>query len=387
MLETFFEAPFTLKRLRLGPSGRFIDGFAQYLKGKGYSWWTSRRYLRCGAHLGRFLETEARDLRTVDEAILKAFRQHFPRCECPLANGGTTKDSALGARVFVEYLSGIGVATQAAERAGETTSRLLSHPFAAGSSSTRTPPNRLSISIAEVLPSSSLGWGMILPSMSRRVSAPSFSTRHVDQGPVRPRLSFRVYGRFCATWPLSRGAESGSTRRSPPWLVGGLPPCPRVSLSPKLTTSLKRATPRLQWGLATARSFSFSLGSGSAQGMLQDSASATLIGPTGVLWSRGRGDTRSGCHSLKRSAMPYCATWNPGRMSKRTESSCAVSLPLVHCAPHRSPRSSLERCDVPVCPLPALGLTSSDIPRRRTCCVKEPLSTKWGLCCATVPVT
>ncbi|MCP3960145.1 MAG: hypothetical protein GY719_20055 [bacterium] len=119
MLETFFEASFTLKRLRLGPSGRFIDGFAQYLKGKGYSWWTSRRYLRCAAHLGRFLETEARDLRTVDEAILVASRQHFPRCECPLANGGTTKDSALGARAFVEYLSGIGVATQAAERAGE----------------------------------------------------------------------------------------------------------------------------------------------------------------------------------------------------------------------------------------------------------------------------
>ena len=119
MLEIFFEAPFTLGRLRLGPSGRFIDGFSQYLKDKGYSWWTSRRYLRSAAHLGRFLETEAKDLRTVDESVLEAFRQHFPRCECPLANGGAAKDSILGARAFVEYLYGIGIAIQVAERAGE----------------------------------------------------------------------------------------------------------------------------------------------------------------------------------------------------------------------------------------------------------------------------
>ena len=42
MLDTYFKAPFTLKRLRSGPSGPFIDGFAGSLKTAGYSWWTAR---------------------------------------------------------------------------------------------------------------------------------------------------------------------------------------------------------------------------------------------------------------------------------------------------------------------------------------------------------
>ncbi len=119
MLETYFEAPSTLKRLRLGPAGRFIDGFAQSLKEKGYSWWTSRRYLRSAAHLGRFVEVEASDLHAVNEDALESFRQHLPSCKCPQANGGTTEDVVHGARAFTGYLRSIGSAELVHENAGE----------------------------------------------------------------------------------------------------------------------------------------------------------------------------------------------------------------------------------------------------------------------------
>ena len=56
MLDDFFETTFTLHRLRSGPSGPYIDGFAQKLKKEGCSKETARRFLRSAAHIGRFAE-------------------------------------------------------------------------------------------------------------------------------------------------------------------------------------------------------------------------------------------------------------------------------------------------------------------------------------------
>jgi len=51
MLETYFIAPKTLARLRAGPSGSYIDGFAATLKQDSYSRPSAIRYLRAAAHL------------------------------------------------------------------------------------------------------------------------------------------------------------------------------------------------------------------------------------------------------------------------------------------------------------------------------------------------
>jgi integrase len=109
MLESYFGSEETLDRLRSGPSGAYVDGFAQMLNDEGYSWWTGRRYLRSAAHLGRFVEAEGNALSTINVEFLDTFRLHLPRCECPQANGGTTMDVVHGARAFVRYLSSIGV--------------------------------------------------------------------------------------------------------------------------------------------------------------------------------------------------------------------------------------------------------------------------------------
>src|SRR5271166_5697303 len=57
MLETYFAAPKTLERLRAGPSGPYMDGFAASLKRDGYRAATAVRYLRAAAHLGHFLQS------------------------------------------------------------------------------------------------------------------------------------------------------------------------------------------------------------------------------------------------------------------------------------------------------------------------------------------
>ena len=109
MLEFFFEARFTLNRLRSGPSGPFIDCFAGTLKTAGYSWWTARVFLRAAAHFGRFAETQRRGLGEVEWSTLKAFRRHLSTCTCPDTNRGTTPDVVRGARLFLSHLRESGV--------------------------------------------------------------------------------------------------------------------------------------------------------------------------------------------------------------------------------------------------------------------------------------
>jgi hypothetical protein len=108
MLEKYFEAPFTLERLRGGPSGPYIDGFACQLERQGYSWETGRRYLRSASHMGRFCEVKGVALKAVDSKVVRAFEKHLPACRCPQSNGGTTSDVGRGARLFLGYLREIG---------------------------------------------------------------------------------------------------------------------------------------------------------------------------------------------------------------------------------------------------------------------------------------
>ena len=110
MLENFFCAPKTLRRLRTGPSGPYIDGFADELTRAGYSGATAVRYLRAAAHLGYFVHRARADLESVDASTLGAFARHFPRCRCPRSNGGATGYHAyFGARLFQRYLSQLHV--------------------------------------------------------------------------------------------------------------------------------------------------------------------------------------------------------------------------------------------------------------------------------------
>jgi len=77
MLETCFSAPKTLRRLRSGPSGPYIVGFADALEKAGYSKASGIRYLRNAAHLGQFLQRNGDDLAALDARSLQAFRRHL----------------------------------------------------------------------------------------------------------------------------------------------------------------------------------------------------------------------------------------------------------------------------------------------------------------------
>jgi site-specific recombinase XerD len=110
MLENYFCAPKTLRRLRVGPSGPYIDGFADALEREGYAKTAAVRYLRAAAHFGCFVHRRGGVLADVDARALESFGRHFQHCRCPESNGGTTGYHArFGVKLFHRHLVRLGI--------------------------------------------------------------------------------------------------------------------------------------------------------------------------------------------------------------------------------------------------------------------------------------
>lgn len=110
MLENYFCAPKTLRRLRVGLSGPYIDGFADALELDRYANASAIRYLRAAAHFGCFVHRRGGVLADVDARTLDVFGRHFPRCRCSQSNGGTTGYHArFGVKLFHQHLVQVGI--------------------------------------------------------------------------------------------------------------------------------------------------------------------------------------------------------------------------------------------------------------------------------------
>ena len=77
MLERYFTARMTLRRLRFGPSGPYIDRFAAVLERDGYAKAIAKRYLRAAVHLGYFLQQQGKALTDIDSTTPEMFSRHL----------------------------------------------------------------------------------------------------------------------------------------------------------------------------------------------------------------------------------------------------------------------------------------------------------------------
>jgi len=77
MLEKFFSASKSLRRLRGGISGPHIDAFADDLERDGYAPASAVRYIRAAAHLGCYLQRKGDVLSDIDLNILDSFATIF----------------------------------------------------------------------------------------------------------------------------------------------------------------------------------------------------------------------------------------------------------------------------------------------------------------------
>lgn len=110
MLERYFTARMTLRRLRFGPSGPYIDGFAAVLERDGYAKAIAKRYLRAAVHLGYFLQQQGKAITDIDSTTPEVFSRHLATCCCPLSTGeGNNHHPYFGAKRYCDYLVQIGV--------------------------------------------------------------------------------------------------------------------------------------------------------------------------------------------------------------------------------------------------------------------------------------
>ena len=79
MFERFFKTDSTPRRLRNGPAGPFLDGFAESMCAAGYTSETSGCYLHAADHLGQW-----------------AARRGVPRCAPPRLCGVPTRSTHEG---------------------------------------------------------------------------------------------------------------------------------------------------------------------------------------------------------------------------------------------------------------------------------------------------
>lgn len=149
MLETYFSAAKMLGHLRSGPSGPYLDGFAEALERQGYGPETAVRYLRAAAHIGHVMTEQCAGLTDID---LAAFDEHLRTCRCSRAKGGRRNHHTIyGARLFRRHLVEFGVCRprpwwqHPPSRSWSPTSRrgcasIAAHPMLPSGSTPATPP-------------------------------------------------------------------------------------------------------------------------------------------------------------------------------------------------------------------------------------------------------
>ncbi|MCU0619048.1 MAG: tyrosine-type recombinase/integrase [Gemmatimonadaceae bacterium] len=126
MITNYFEASYTLRRLRAPKACTHIDSFAVSLHRAGYARWTIRGYLRAAAHFGRWADGAGLPVAGLDERALVRFRtRHLPTCRCIKRNRGKFADVAAGAALFLAHLRDVGVVPPAPPRPGEPVPPLL----------------------------------------------------------------------------------------------------------------------------------------------------------------------------------------------------------------------------------------------------------------------
>lgn len=113
MLEKYVEKRFVQERFRSSPAGPHIDGFAAALLTAGYAWQTGASCLRHAVHLGRWSATQGIVIGALDEDAIDRFEGHLGMCACPYERAGSHERAGARARVFLEYLREIGVASAA----------------------------------------------------------------------------------------------------------------------------------------------------------------------------------------------------------------------------------------------------------------------------------
>jgi site-specific recombinase XerD len=129
MIERYFSAPKTIRRLRAGLSGPFIDGFAAALQQQRYSPSMVIRSLHAASHFGWFVQRRGGVFSSINERMMESFRRHLLNCHCYQIHNrrNTGYHAYFGMKRFHRYLINLGIcAANVAENNRATEPALVS---------------------------------------------------------------------------------------------------------------------------------------------------------------------------------------------------------------------------------------------------------------------
>lgn len=104
MLIHYYQSENFVEQLRNGPAGPYIDGFADALWEAGYAEITARRHIRAAQHLIHWAQFQHVPLAKMEDAQVKRFKRHLPRCRCPSYGCSDRHGLVRGAYLFLEHL-------------------------------------------------------------------------------------------------------------------------------------------------------------------------------------------------------------------------------------------------------------------------------------------
>lgn len=111
MIERFFKTHSTPRRLRDGPAGPFLDGFAESMFAGGYSSRTVGTYVHAADHLAQWAARRGVAVADLDEDLHARFVRHLLRCRCHGCKRGAHKHVPFRVHAFLRYLREKGVVT------------------------------------------------------------------------------------------------------------------------------------------------------------------------------------------------------------------------------------------------------------------------------------
>jgi len=104
MLDHFVRNKLALGRLRSSPFAAHLDGFAAAMGTTEYCRDTGYRYLDAAGHLGEWCRRRGFKLQALKGGVVANFIAHLDACSCPGGWRQHRRDTAAGARGFLEYL-------------------------------------------------------------------------------------------------------------------------------------------------------------------------------------------------------------------------------------------------------------------------------------------
>ena len=109
MLTTYFEHPFTLRKLRSGPAGPYLDDFAAQLAHAGYSRDKIRAHLRGAGRFSGWAAQAGMAINALDARALARFGRRLDTRGRLRGRRGQYSNTFVGARHFVEWLQAGGI--------------------------------------------------------------------------------------------------------------------------------------------------------------------------------------------------------------------------------------------------------------------------------------